>query len=322
MPYESWEIIIKAVLHYSVSESVRKRIQAQAPGWLELVVLDVEDCRALEAEIRDAEVLLHVLSPVDASMMESAPRLRLIQKIGIGVDAIDREAAARRGIRVATMPGTNSQAVAEMTLGLMLAVLRRITVLDQATRRGAGWRLDPEALDQSGEISGRTVGFLGFGAIPRVLAPVLRVLGARILYHDLIPAPGDIGEWKDFDALLEGCDILSLHAPLTPETRSIINARAFSRMRTGSILVNTARGGLVDEAALIDALQTCRLAGAGLDTFESEPIAPSSKLLDCENVVMTPHVAWLTRETIGRSLDVAFDNCARLRDGRPILHLV
>ena len=322
MRYKIREIIIKAVLHHTVSESLRKRLQTQAPDWLELVVLDVEDRRAFEAEIRDAEVLLHVLSPVDVSLMASAPQLRLIQKIGVGVDAIDRAAAARRGIVVATMPGTNSQAVAEMTLGLMLTVLRRIAFLDQATRRGTGWRLDPEALDRSGEVSGRTVGFLGFGAIPRLLAPVLRVLGARILYHDLIPAPGDMGEWKEFDALLEGCDILSLHAPLTPQTRSIINARAFSRMRTGSILVNTARGGLVDEAALIDALHMGRLAGAGLDTFESEPIAPSSKLLECENVVMTPHVAWLTRETMRRSLEVAFDNCARLRDGRPILHLV
>jgi phosphoglycerate dehydrogenase-like enzyme len=220
------------------------------------------------------------------------------------------------------MPGTNSQAVAEMTLGLMLAVLRRITFLDQATHGGTGWRLDPGVLDRSGEVSGKTVGFLGFGAIPRILAPALRALGARIVYHDLVAAQGDMAEWKEFDALLEGCDILSLHAPLTPETRCIINARAFSHMRAGSILVNTARGGLVDEAALIDALRMGRLAGAGLDTFESEPIAPSSKLLGCENVVMTPHVAWLTAETMRRSLDVAFDNCARLRDGRPILHLV
>jgi phosphoglycerate dehydrogenase-like enzyme len=322
LAFQIWETIIKAVLHYSVSESLSKRIQTQAPDWLDLVALDVEDHQALEAEMRDAEVLLHVLSPVDLSMMVSAPRLRLIQKIGVGVDAIDRDAASRRGIAVATMPGTNSQAVAEMTLGLMLAVLRRITFLDQATHGGTGWRLDPGVLDRSGEVSGKTVGFLGFGAIPRILAPALRALGARIVYHDLVAAQGDMAEWKEFDALLEGCDILSLHAPLTPETRSIINARAFSRMRAGSILVNTARGGLVDEAALIDALRMGRLAGAGLDTFESEPIAPSSKLLGCENVVMTPHVAWLTAETMRRSLDVAFDNCARLRDGRPILHLV
>ena len=310
------------MLHYSVSEALRKRIQTQAPDWLDLVALDVDDRHALESEIRDADVLLHVLSPVDASIMASAPRLRLIQKIGVGVDAIDREAAATRGIAVATMPGTNSQAVAELTLGLMLAVLRRITVLDQATRRGAGWRLDRALLDRSGEVAGRTVGFLGFGAIPHILAPVLRALGARIVYHDLSPIHGDVGQWKEFDALIEGCDILSLHVPLTPETRSIISAHTFSRMRTGSILINTARGALVDEAALVDALQMGRLAGAGLDTFESEPIASSSKLLECENVIMTPHVAWLTAETIERSLGVAFDNCARLRDGRRILHLV
>jgi phosphoglycerate dehydrogenase-like enzyme len=309
-------------LHYSVSESLRKLLHAQAPDWLDLVALDVGDRQALEAEMQDAEVLLHVLSPVDVAMMASAPRLRLIQKIGVGVDAIDRDAAAKRGIAVATMPGTNSQAVAEMTLGLMLAVLRRIAFLDQATRRGAGWRLDPGVLDRSGEVSGRTVGFLGFGAIPRILAPVLRALGARIIYHDLVAAQSAIAEWKEFEELIKGCDILSLHAPLTPETRFIMNARTFSRMRAGSILINTARGGLVDETALISALQSDHLAGAGLDTFESEPVSPSSSLLACENVVMTPHVAWLTTETIRRSLDVAFDNCARLRDGRPILNLV
>ena len=254
--------------------------------------------------------------------MDLAPRLRLIQKIGVGVNTIDLDAARQRGIAVANMPGTNSPAVAEMTLMLMLATLRRATYLDPLTRRGEGWRPDLALLDGIGEIAGRTVGFFGYGAIPSRLTPVLQALGAQVVYHTPQPKPEAAARHVEFHDLLAVSDILSLHAPSTPQTRGRFDAAALARLRPGAILINTARGDLVDEAALVGALTSGALRGAGLDVFAEEPLAPDAPLLALPNVVLAPHVAWLTPETLARSLSVAIENCRRLRDGAPLLHQV
>jgi len=267
-------------------------------------------------------VLLHVLKPVTAAMMDGAPRLRLIQKIGVGVNTIDLEAAAARGVAVANMPGTNSQAVAEMTLLLMLGALRRAAYFDGLTRAGEGWRPDLTALDGVGEIAGRTVGFLGYGSIPSRLTPALKALGAEVVYHARRARPDAMARHVDFDQLLALSDILSLHIPATPETRGLIDGPALARLRPGAILINTARGELVDQAALVAALQSGRLRAAGLDVFAHEPLPIDDPLLQLPNVLLAPHLAWLTPETLERSLAVAIENCQRIRDGRPLLHKV
>ena len=161
---------------------------------------------------------------------------------------------------------------------------------------------------------------MGYGAVPRALAPLLRALGARVLYTAREPKPeaDSFAEWRELPALLDESDIVSLHVPLTPETENLIHAAAIARMKAGTILINTARGGLVDEAALIAALQDGRLQAAGLDVFATEPVPPGNALLHLDNVVLTPHVAWLTLETIDRSLEVALDNCRRLAAGEPL----
>jgi phosphoglycerate dehydrogenase-like enzyme len=238
------------------------------------------------------------------------------------VNTIDLEHAERRGIPVCNMPGTNSRAVAEATLLLMLAVLRRARSLDAATRAGDGWRLDPALFDGVGEIGGRTVGFVGYGAVPALLAPVLIALGARVLYTATAPKVDPGAEWRELPELLAQADIVSLHLPLTAETEGIIDAAAIARMKRGALLVNTARGGLVDEPALVAALSDGRLRGAGLDVYGEEPLRPDSPLIKMNNVVLLPHVAWLTPETLGRSLAVAVENCRRLRDGEALLHRV
>jgi phosphoglycerate dehydrogenase-like enzyme len=253
-------------------------------------------------------------------MIAAAPRLQLIQKIGVGVNTIDLDAAKARGIAVCNLPGTNARAVAELTLALMLAVLRRLPRFDAAMRRGE-WS-DPALQDGIGELGGRTVGLVGYGAIPRLLAPVLATLGCRLIYTSRTPHPDAVGEWHSLDALLSESDVVSLHLPLTAETETLIDARAFARMRRGAILINTARGGLVDQSALSHALTDGKLAGAGLDVFVHEPHDATEPLFRLPNVVLTPHIGWLTTGTFDRSFALAAENCRRIAAGEALLHRV
>ncbi|HEY0651431.1 2-hydroxyacid dehydrogenase [Phenylobacterium sp.] len=314
---------MKAVLHYRASTGFRLMLARQAAtAGIEAVVVDETDDEAFAREIADAEVLLHVLKPVTAAMIAGAPNLRLVQKLGVGVNTIDLEAARAAGVAVANMPGTNSQAVAEMTLALMLSVLRRLSYLDPLTRRGEGWAPDLDLIDGVGEIAGRTVGFVGYGSAPSRLGAALEALGARIVYTARGPKPGLPGRFVTLAELLAEADIVSLHVPLMAETEGLIGREALAAMRPGAILVNTARGGLVDEAALVEALRSGRLGGAGLDVFAAEPVNPANPLLTLPNVVVAPHQAWLTPETLDRSLAVAFDNCRRLIAGQALVNQV
>lgn len=313
---------MKAVLQYRASPGFRERLAEREPDWLAISVVDETDTDRFQAEMRDAQVLLHVLEPVTAAVIAAAPELRLIQKIGVGVDTIDLEAAGARGIAVANMPGTNSQAVAEQALMLMLATLRKLTVLDRATREGRGWLFEPETFDRVGELCGRVVGLVGYGRVARLLAPMLRAIGAKVLVNSRERVVEPDVEWRELDDLLREADIVSLHAPLTEETRSMLDAAAVAAMKPGAVLINTARGGLVDEAALVDGLRSGHLRGAGLDVFAVEPVESGSELLRLDTVFITPHVAWLTPETLDRSVAVAIENCRRLRDGEDFLNRV
>jgi len=280
--------------------------------------MHVDEATPLEGVAPDITVLLHVLTPVTAEFIGSAPNLKLIQKLGVGVNTIALRAARDRGVAVCNMPGTNSQAVAEMALSLMMAVLRRTCFFDARTRAGQGWSADPSELDSVGEIGGRKIGLVGFGNSAQRLAPVLAAMGARVAYS--ARNPRDVPyEFLPLERLLAECDIVSLHIPLTEETRACIDP---FKMKKGSILVNTARGELVDERRLADALASDHLLGAGLDVFADEPLPPRSPLLDLANVVLTPHIAWLTPETLVRSLTVAHENCRRLVEGEPLLNRV
>jgi len=221
---------------------------------------------------------------------------------------------------VCNLPGTNSRAVVELTLALMLAALRRLPQFDASLRRGT-WS-DPALQDGIGELGGRTVGLMGYGAIPRLLAPVLVALGCRLRYTTRRPVADALGEWRTLDALLAEADIISLHVPLTEETTALIDATALARMKRGAILINTARGGLVEQAALADALRRGHLGAAGLDVFADEPPDISDALFALPNVVVTPHIAWLTTGTFDRSFALAAENCRRLVTGEKLLHRV
>lgn len=287
---------------------------------LDITACPEADEALMDRLLPDCDVLWHVLKPCTAAMIAAAPKLKLIQKIGVGVNTIDLEAAKARRIPVCNLPGTNARAVAELALTLMLAALRRVPRFDAELRAGV-WS-NPALQDGIGELGGSTVGLVGYGAIPRMLAPVLTALGCQVIYNTRKPVADPPGPWRPLDALLAEADVVSLHVPLTPDTEHLIDTSAIARMKPGAVLVNTARGGLVDQPALVAALREGRLGAAGLDVFGQEPIEPSDPLLALPNVVVTPHVAWVTTGTFDRSFALAAENCRRVASGEDLLHRV
>jgi phosphoglycerate dehydrogenase-like enzyme len=278
---------MKVVFHFDGTEELRARLG-------DVVLCPESDAAAFDRLLPEVEVLWHVLKPVTAEVIARAPKLRLIQKIGSGVNTIDVAAAKKRGIAVCNLPGTNSRAVAEMALLLMLACLRRLPELQASIRAGwfDAWRLQ----DHFGELGGRTVGLLGYGEVAKILHPILEALGAKVIFWSRSRKNSSL------DEILSSSDLVSLHLPLTTETERLIDPR---RLKPGAILVNTARGGLVQEEFLADCLKSGQLAAAGLDVFAVEPAERGNPLLSLPNVICTPHVAWLTRETLERSIALA-----------------
>jgi phosphoglycerate dehydrogenase-like enzyme len=314
---------MRVIFHFRAGQWLGDRLTALSDeAGLDVSVIAPDDHAAFEAALPETDVLWHVLEPFTAAHAEIAPNLKLVQKIGIGVNTIDLEAAKAHDIAVCNMPGTNSRAVAEMALALMLGCLRRIPLFHQATRAGEGWSVPIDTMESSAEIHGRTVGLVGFGAVPSLLAPILAAMGARVIFSETVPKPEAPYERVEFEQLLAESDIVSLHIPLFPETENLIDAAALARMKPGAILINTARGGLVDQPALVEALRSGQIAAAGLDVLAEEPVDPADPILTLDNVITTPHVSWLTRETLLRSLDVAVENSARVRDGRDLIHQV
>ena len=218
------------------------------------------------------------------------------------------------------MPGANAPSVAEGTVLLMLAALRRLPVLDRATREGSGWPSDPSLGDTVRDIGSCTVGLIGYGNIAKRVEVIVAAMGADVL-HTSTRDDGHPG-WRALPDLLAASDIVSVHIPLTSETSGLLDSAALDLMGPDAVLVNSARGPIVDEDALVEALRTGRLAAAGLDVFAVEPLPADSPLLSLDNVVLTPHVTWYTVDTMRRYLAEAVQNCRRLRDGDPLENVV
>ena len=310
---------MRALLHYTAGPRLRDLLGELSGDGLELGWSPEGDRAALFEALATTEAVLHVLEPITAEVMDAAPRLRFIQKLGVGVNTIDLDAARARRVMVANMPGANAAAVAEMTIALLLAVLRRVPSFDRETRDGRGWPLDPAVPEGLGEVGGRTVGLVGYGDIARRVAAIVTAMGATVVHHQRTRSAAG---WLPLDDLLATADVVSLHVPLTDETRLLLDARRIGLLKPTAVLVNTSRGGVVDQPALTAALREGRLAGAGLDVFAVEPVDPSDPLLVLPNVVVTPHVAWLTGDTLERCVRLAAENCRRLLRGDEPLHRV
>lgn len=229
--------------------------------------------------------------PFTERVLRAVPGLRIVARTGVGFDTVDVTTATELDVQVVTTPGLNEHAVADHALGLMLAWLRQIPVLDANVRAG-GWSRSGVHLPR--QLAGSTVGIVGFGGIGRQVAARLAGFGCDVLVHDPVLASGGPVESIPLDVLLARADIVTLHCPLLPETRGLISTRELALMRPGTLLVNTSRGPVVDEAALVDSLACGHLGGAALDVFEQEPPAAGSPLLAMRNVVVSPHNAGLS----------------------------
>lgn len=281
---------------------------------------DAPPPEALRAGARDADGLLCLLSDrVDRALLEACPRLRVVSSFSVGLDHVDLAAAAERGIPVGHTPGVLTETTADLAFALLLAAARRVAEGDRLVRAGGWQRWEPELL-LGRDVHGATLGIVGLGAIGRAVARRAAGFGMRVLGWSRTAGEVPGVERLSLDGLLAESDFVSLHVALAAETRGLLGAGALARMKPGAILVNTTRGGVVDEAALVDALRDGRLAAAGLDVFEREPLPPESPLLALPNVVLTPHVGSASIATRARMADLAVANLLAGLEGCPLPH--
>lgn len=261
---------------------------------------------------------------IDRDVLSHMSACRLIQQAAVGFDSIDHRAAAELGIPVANAAGYNKDSVADWTVMAMIALIRRSFELDRQIRAGQ-WHADdlmrgPETLGH--ELGAMTVGIVGMGNVGSAVARRLSAFGPRILFADTITRQVEGGTQVDLDTLLAQSDIVCIHAPLDVATRALIGRAEISRMKPGSYLINAARGPIVDEAALVTALSSGHIGGAGLDVFEVEPLPLDSRLRTFENVILAPHRGGATVEADARLLEVVGDNLLRVLDGKPPCNVV
>jgi D-3-phosphoglycerate dehydrogenase len=302
-----------------MARNVREAIADAGGPEFRVTFADSPDAEAQMKLLPGADFIITGTQPMTKAMFAAAPRLRLVQKWGIGVDKIDLEAARRAGVPVTITFGANAGPVSELAVGLMLAVYRKLPLVDAKLRQGV-W-LKSEMRSVCYQISGKRVGLFGFGNIGRTVAHRLRGFDADVTYFDLKRAdpPTEKGlraRYVPFDELIAKSDILSVHVPLDASTRHAIDGRVLERMKDGAILVNTARGGIVDEKALYQALVAGKLRGAGLDVFEKEPPAPDNPLLCLEQVALSPHIGGGVFDNVDYVARRAFGNMRAILEGR------
>jgi glyoxylate reductase len=278
-------------------------------------------------ELEDVEVapLETVTTPQDGTealvvanegaSLDLFPSLRLIANFGVGYDRLDLDACVARGIAVTNTPGVLDAATADLAFGLMLAARRRLVEGDRLVR-ARGWRGSWADSFLGEELTGSTLGIVGFGRIGQAVARRARGFELRVLYTRRTPAPSDLGEYRELDDLLRESDVVSIHAPSTPDTKGLLGARRLSLLRDGACLVNTARGDIVDEQALVRELVSGRIS-AGLDVFAHEPNVPA-QLLDLPNVVLTPHLGTATRQAREAMTRLVVDNIRACERGDPL----
>ncbi len=303
------------------ADAVRAEVRRVAPPDFQLHFASSYDAAHQRALAGQADCIVAGFATVDAALVDAAPRLRAVQKWGIGIDAIDLQALRARGIGLGIAAGSNAGPVAELAIALMLAVYRRLPYVQRNLREGR-W-VTSEMRETCYQITGKTVGLVGFGHIGRMLARRLAGFDARILYYD--PQRADAAteaalkaEYRPLEELLPQSDILSLHLPLNTHTAKCVGAAFLARMKDGAVLVNTARGGLVDEPALVEALRSGRLRGAGLDAFAQEPPPADDPLLHMEQVVCTPHIGGGVFDNVAPVARHVFGNLHRMLQGEAL----
>ncbi len=272
----------------------------------------------LGAQLADADaVVVRNKTQVNSELLAAGPRLKVVGRLGVGLDNIDLPGCKARGIEVIPAFGANALAVAEYVIGTAMMLLRGAYASTDAVSHGKWPRT---ALSNGREVAGKTLGLVGFGGIGKLVGKLARSLGMRVVAFDA-HIRADAPVWREeqvtplaFDELLGVADVVSLHVPLTPATRGLLDAATLALMKTDAILINTARGGVVDEVALATALKSGKLGGAALDVFEHEPLPAGSPLTGCANLILTPHVAGVTTESNVRVSTLIADKVAAALD--------
>lgn len=318
-----------AVISLVPEERFKKTGVALPPGW-DFVFLRPGSGEDIISACRDADFLLMLsgIAPVKitARVIENIPMIKMIQMDGAGCDTVDLEAAARQNIPVANSAGQNAGPVAELTIGFLVALQRRLLQSDQEIKAGNYSAVRGRIISQGlAEIFGSRIGLVGLGAIGRRVAGAAKLFGAQVSYYDLFRSPQSVEDelgvsYRPLDELLAGSDVISVHVPLTEQTREMIGRREFGLMAPGAIFINTARGEVVDQNALAEALEGGRVAGAAVDTLSPEPPPPGHPLLSLspparERLIISPHIGGVTTGAIRRMLVSALENMARVAAG-------
>lgn len=262
--------------------------------------LVAQNCKT-DAEVialaKDADIILVQYYEITARIIEALENCKLILRYGIGVNNVDIEAASKKGILVANVPDYAIEEVSDHTFMLILSLIRKMPVVTQAIKDGI-WDVNIACPVQ--RVKGQTLGLVGYGRIPRLLNKKIKGFGFRVLAYDPYVSVDDVCEdcvtLVDFETLLEESDIISLHAPLSKSTKHLFHKETFSRMKETAYLVNTSRGGLIEEQDLIEAIENGVIAGAALDVVEDEPLSPDSRLRQCDRIIVTPHMAWYSEK--------------------------
>jgi phosphoglycerate dehydrogenase-like enzyme len=305
-----------------LTEERADRLRALLPPGLVLTHGTARGDDHLKEIIAEADYAIAGQVGVSGDVLRAARRLKLLHKWGVGIDNFDIETARELGIKIARTTGSNAVPVAEFTLGLMLSALRGIPVAHAELKKGV-WRGSTRVPTETFMLSGKTVGIVGFGAIGQTLAKLLGGFGCTILYSKRTPLPAHeetaLGaRLATLPEILARSDVISLNCPLTPETAGLIDKAAFQAMKRTAVLVNVARGGIVVEADLIEALRSGEIHAAAMDVFEIEPLPADSPLLRLDNLVVTPHLAAIATDNFVKTVNQMFGNIGCMARGEPI----
>lgn len=309
----------KVVFLTGLKEALIEEVVSYSPADYEVVVLDKSSTEEQRInEVRDADFLLCYGQDPSDEVIKSLEKCRLVQLLAAGYDRMNLDLLAELEIPCANNGGANSWAVADQAVLLMLAIYKQLLASDNSTREGR-WA-EPITGQNTFEMADKKVGILGIGNIGRQVAKRVQGFDAKVQYFDLYPLDERTAEelnvtYVSLDELFSTSDIISCHTPLTNDTKHIVNSNTLSLMKPTAILINTSRGPVVDEEALISALQSGVIAAAGLDVFEKEPVSPDNPLLKMDNVVATPHMAGTTWDTWARRANFGFENMERIRNG-------
>lgn len=270
------------------------------------------------ARIGSSEIVLVNKVPITREILDACPSIRLICVLATGYNVVDCQACAQRGIPVTNVPAYGTAAVAQFTMALILELCHRVGLHNHSVHQGDWCRSETFCywLTPQMELAGKTLGIIGYGRIGQAAGALARAFGMEVLaYHPRRNLSGE--PYVELDTLLERSDILSLHCPLFPETQHLINRETIAKMKDGAMLINTARGALVEESALAQALNAGKLRGAAVDVVSQEPMTPDNPLLSCKNCIITPHIAWAPVESRQRLLDCVVENIRSYLAGHP-----